>query len=184
MPSPARLDAISHILERGPVPTATVQSLQELWASDVFSLDKMKSALPKDVFKSIQRTIKEGGKLDASVANIVAQAMKDWATSRGALYYAHEFNPLTNLTAEKHDGFIAPQSDGTAIAEFTGAISFSPSRRSRRCAWAFMAALERSSGVFLSSASPVQLTNTVGMQRVTPLGVCISQAGLVTSQAV
>jgi len=122
MPSPARLDAISHILERGPVPTAPIQSLQQLWASDVFSLDKMKSALPKDVFKSIQRTIKEGGKLDASVANIVAQAMKDWATSRGALYYAHVFYPLTNLTAEKHDGFIAPQADGSAIAEFTGKL--------------------------------------------------------------
>ena len=122
MPSPARLDAISHILERGPVPTASVQSLQELWASDVFSLGKMKSALPKEVFKSIQRTIKEGGKLDTSVANIVAQAMKDWATSRGALYYAHVFYPLTNLTAEKHDGFIAPQGDGTAIAEFTGKL--------------------------------------------------------------
>ena len=122
MPSPARLDAISHILERGAVPTAPVQSLQELWASDVFSLDKMKSALPKDVYKSIQRTIKEGGKLDTSVANIVAQAMKDWATSRGALYYAHVFYPLTNLTAEKHDGFIAPQGDGTAIAEFTGKL--------------------------------------------------------------
>jgi glutamine synthetase len=82
----------------------------------------MKSALPKAVFKSIQRSIKEGGKLDTSVADTVAQAMKDWATSRGALYYAHVFYPLTNLTAEKHDGFIAPQSDGTVISEFTGKL--------------------------------------------------------------
>jgi glutamine synthetase len=88
----------------------------------VFSLDKMKSALPKAVFKSIQRSIREGSKLDASIADVVAQAMKDWATARGALYYAHVFYPLTNLTAEKHDGFIAPQGDGTAITEFTGKL--------------------------------------------------------------
>jgi len=88
----------------------------------VFTLDKMKSALPKEVFKSIQRTIREGGKLDMSMANVVAQAMKDWATSRGALYYAHVFYPLTNLTAEKHDGFISPQGDGTVISEFTGKL--------------------------------------------------------------
>jgi glutamine synthetase len=82
----------------------------------------MKSALPKAVFKSIQRSIREGTKLDTTVADVVAQAMKEWAISRGALYYAHVFYPLTNLTAEKHDGFIAPQGDGTAIAEFTGKL--------------------------------------------------------------
>ena len=82
----------------------------------------MKSALPKAVFKSLQRTITRGGKLDTSVADVVAQAMKAWATSRGALYYAHVFYPLTNLTAEKHDGFIAPQGDGTVISEFTGKL--------------------------------------------------------------
>ncbi|MFN7899181.1 MAG: glutamine synthetase III, partial [Synechococcaceae cyanobacterium] len=76
----------------------------------------------KAVFKSIQRSIKEGSKLDSSVADTVAQAMKDWATSRGALYYAHVFYPLTNLTAEKHDGFIAPQGDGSVISEFTGKL--------------------------------------------------------------
>ncbi|NDE22103.1 MAG: glutamine synthetase type III, partial [Synechococcaceae bacterium WB9_3_282] len=73
-------------------------------------------------FKMVQRTIREGGKLDPSVANAVAQAMKEWATSHGALYYAHVFYPLTNSTAEKHDGFIAPQSDGTVISEFTGKL--------------------------------------------------------------
>jgi len=85
-------------------------------------LEKMKKALPKEEFKLVQRTIREGGKLDPSVANAVAQAMKDWATSHGALYYAHVFYPLTNSTAEKHDGFIAPQSDGTVISEFTGKL--------------------------------------------------------------
>jgi glutamine synthetase len=82
----------------------------------------MKSALPKAVFRSIQRSIREGTKLDSSVADAVAQAMKDWATARGALYYAHVFYPLTNLTAEKHDGFIAPQADGKAITEFSGKL--------------------------------------------------------------
>jgi len=101
---------------------ASPGSLEELWASDVFSLAAMKSALPKAVFQSLQRTITRGGKLDTSVADVVAQAMKDWATSRGALYYAHVFYPLTNLTAEKHDGFIAPQSDGSVISEFTGKL--------------------------------------------------------------
>jgi glutamine synthetase len=122
MPSLPRLQAIERILSRPPVPVEPSAELQELWARDVFSLDKMKSALPKAVFKSLQRTITEGGKLDTSVADVVAQAMKDWATSRGALYYAHVFYPLTNLTAEKHDGFISPQGDGKAITEFTGKL--------------------------------------------------------------
>ena len=122
MPSAARLRAIDHILARTTVETPPVKDLDALWASDVFSLETMKSALPKGVFKSIQRSIKEGTKLDTSVADVVAQAMKDWATGRGALYYAHVFYPLTNLTAEKHDGFISPQGDGTAITEFTGKL--------------------------------------------------------------
>jgi glutamine synthetase len=122
MPSQPRLDAIEKILNREPVATAPIQSLDELWASDVFTLDKMKAALPKEIFKSVQRTIKEGSKLDVSVANVVAQAMKEWATARGALYYSHVFYPLTNSTAEKHDGFISPQGDGTAFTEFTGKV--------------------------------------------------------------
>jgi glutamine synthetase len=122
MPSTARLQAIQTILNRPTVTTQPASALEDLWAADVFTLEKMKSALPKTVFKSIQRCIKEGSKLDNSVADVVAQAMKDWATSRGALYYAHVFYPLTNLTAEKHDGFISPQGDGTAITEFTGKL--------------------------------------------------------------
>jgi glutamine synthetase len=122
MPSQPRLQALEQILSRPAAATEPAAGLDELWACDVFGLDKMKSALPKEVFKSIQRTIREGGKLDMSMANVVAQAMKDWATSRGALYYAHVFYPLTNLTAEKHDGFISPQGDGTVISEFTGKL--------------------------------------------------------------
>ncbi|MEI6829240.1 MAG: glutamine synthetase III [Synechococcaceae cyanobacterium ELA445] len=122
MPSPQRLAAIKTIQERPAPTTAPAASLQELWASDVFDLAKMKAALPKDVFKSVQRTVKEGGKLDVSVANVVAQAMKEWAVGRGALYFSHVFYPLTNSTAEKHDGFISVQSDGSTISEFTGKL--------------------------------------------------------------
>ncbi len=122
MPSPQRFAAIQQIQRRRPVATTPAASLDELWASDVFTLDAMKSALSGRVFKSVQRTIKEGGKLDLSVANAVADAMKTWAISRGALYYAHVFYPLTNSTAEKHDGFIAPKGDGKMITEFTGKL--------------------------------------------------------------
>ncbi|WP_341881240.1 glutamine synthetase III [Synechococcus sp. UW140] len=122
MPSPQRLSAIEQIQLRGSYPAETAKPLDELWAKNVFTLEKMKKALPKEEFKMVQRTIREGGKLDPSVANAVAQAMKEWATSHGALYYAHVFYPLTNSTAEKHDGFIAPQSDGTVISEFTGKL--------------------------------------------------------------
>ena len=122
MPSAERFAALQAIQRRRPVAVNPPSALQDLWASDVFSLERMKEALPKGVFKSIQRTIREGGPLDPSVADVVANAMKDWATSRGALYYAHVFYPLTNLTAEKHDGFIVPKSDGRAITEFTGKL--------------------------------------------------------------
>jgi glutamine synthetase len=122
MPTPARLQALQTILQRPATAVEPAEPLEKIWASDVFGLESMRSALPKGVFRSIQRSIREGSKLDPSVADVVAQAMKDWASAKGALYYAHVFYPLTNLTAEKHDGFIAPQSDGTAIAEFSGKL--------------------------------------------------------------
>ena len=122
MPSPARLQAMHTILERQAVAVEPAATLESLWASDVFRLETMKSALPKDVFKSIQRSMRLGSKLDLGVADMVAQAMKEWASARGALYYAHVFYPLTNLTAEKHDGFISPQGDGKVIAEFSGKL--------------------------------------------------------------
>ena len=122
MPSPQRFAALQQIQRRRPAATAPAAPFGELWASDVFTLEKMKDALPGRIFKSIQRTIREGGKLDLSLANAVADAMKTWATGRGALYYAHVFYPLTNSTAEKHDGFISPKSDGRVITEFTGKL--------------------------------------------------------------
>ncbi|NDF62803.1 MAG: glutamine synthetase type III [Synechococcaceae bacterium WBB_3_034] len=122
MPSAERFAALQTIQRRKPVPVAAPSALADIWASDVFSLDTMKEALPRSVFKSIQKTIRDGGKLDPAIADAVAAAMKDWATARGALYYAHVFYPLTNLTAEKHDGFIVPKADGRAITEFTGKL--------------------------------------------------------------
>lgn len=82
----------------------------------------MQECLPKSVFRSLQKTITTGAPLDMSVADVVAVAMKDWAIAKGALYYSHMFFPLTNATAEKHDGFISVQSDGSVISEFSGKV--------------------------------------------------------------
>jgi glutamine synthetase len=118
----ARVQAIQNITNRKPMPAKTPESLNHLWASDVFTLGKMKESLPKEVFKSVKKTIEAGAQLDVSIADVVALAMKDWALSKGALYYAHVFYPLTNATAEKHDSFISVQSDGSVISEFSGKV--------------------------------------------------------------
>ncbi len=117
-----RVQAIQDITRRKLPPPATPQSLESLWASDVYTLAKMKEHLPKEVFKSLKKTIETGAPLDPKVADVVAAAMKEWATAKGALFYAHVFYPLTNATAEKHDGFISVQGDGTVITEFSGKV--------------------------------------------------------------
>ncbi|PSN15552.1 glutamine synthetase type III [filamentous cyanobacterium CCT1] len=117
-----RAQAIASIACRPKVPVSTPGRLEDLWAKDVFSLSKMQECLPKSVFKSLQKTITTGAPLDVSVADVVAVAMKDWAIAKGALYYSHMFYPLTNATAEKHDGFISVQSDGSVISEFSGKV--------------------------------------------------------------
>lgn len=91
-----------------------------LFACNVFSKAIMKDRLPKPVYKSLVKTIETGAKLDPAIADVVAAAMKDWAISKGATHYAHVFFPLTGATAEKHDCFLTPDGDGSAIAEFTG----------------------------------------------------------------
>ena len=119
----ARLDAISAVINYKPIsePLNFVETpTSELFASNVFNLGVMKKRLPKPVYKSIMATIQKGAPLDTSTADIVASAMKDWAIEKGATHYAHVFYPLTGLTAEKHDGFLSPNGDGSAIAEFTG----------------------------------------------------------------
>jgi glutamine synthetase len=118
----ARVQAIYNITNRALMPPTASEPLEDLWATDVFTLSKMQASLPKEVFKSVKKTIQTGEKLDASVADAVAIAMKDWALSKGAMYYSHVFYPLTNATAEKHDGFISVQGDGSVISEFTGKV--------------------------------------------------------------
>lgn len=93
---------------------------RELFNANVFSTAVMKERLPKEVYKSLMRTIEQGEPLDITSADVVASAMKDWAISKGATHYAHVFYPLTGLTAEKHDSFLTPNGDGSAIVEFSG----------------------------------------------------------------
>ncbi len=97
-----------------------VQPAGELFGQNVFGHQAMQKHLPKAVYKSLLKTIEKGDVLDASIADTVAAAMKDWAVSRGATHYAHVFYPLTGWTAEKHDSFLAPSDDGRAITEFAG----------------------------------------------------------------
>jgi glutamine synthetase len=95
---------------------------EAIFGQDVFGLATMKAYLPKDVFKSLKKTIETGAKLDASAADVVATAMKEWAISKGASHYAHVFYPLTGATAEKHDSFLSPDGEGGAINEFAGKL--------------------------------------------------------------
>lgn len=91
-----------------------------MFASQVFSDDVMRERLPKDTYKSLRKTIDQGKELDITVANAVANAMKDWAVEKGATHYSHWFQPMTGITAEKHDSFISPAADGRVIMEFSG----------------------------------------------------------------
>ena len=92
----------------------------ELFGSMVFNDHVMKERLPKETYKALLRTIEEGRKLDSAVASVVANAMKDWATEKGATHYTHWFQPMTGITAEKHDSFISPVDGGHIIMEFSG----------------------------------------------------------------
>src|ERR1700693_1314208 len=92
----------------------------QVFAANVFSATVQRHRLPKHVYKALQRTLAHGEALDTSLADAVAQAMREWAMEKGATHYTHWFQPLTGSTAEKHDSFYAPVGDGTAIAEFSG----------------------------------------------------------------
>ena len=91
-----------------------------LFGVNTFNEKEMRARLPKPIFKALQRSIKKGEKLDSSISDAVATAMRDWALEKGATHYAHVFQPLTGITAEKHDSFLSPTGDGSAISEFTG----------------------------------------------------------------
>ena len=99
---------------------ARMADLTDRFGTMVFSEDVMKRWLPKDVYKKLAATIEGGEPLDLDVANAVAHAMKEWAISKGATHYAHWFQPLSGITSEKHDSFLEPNHDGTAITKFSG----------------------------------------------------------------
>ena len=97
-----------------------MSTVTEIFGSNVFNDATMRERLPKDTYKALQKTIKDGQKLDLQVATVVANAMKDWAIEKGATHYTHWFQPMTGITAEKHDSFISPTPDGKVIMEFSG----------------------------------------------------------------
>ena len=96
------------------------QNIPELYGSLVFNDKVMRSKLPKDMYKALKKTIESGTHLELDVANSVAVAMKEWAIENGATHYTHWFQPMTNVTAEKHDSFISPTGDGQVIMDFSG----------------------------------------------------------------
>ena len=91
-----------------------------VYGSNVFSDAVMRERLPKNAYKALRRTIEEGVRLDAAIADVVANAMKDWAVEKGATHFCHWFQPMTGMTAEKHDSFISPTADGRTMMEFSG----------------------------------------------------------------
>ncbi len=117
-----RLQAIKDVEAYVPpaVSFALTETPGEIFGENVFSRTVMQKRLPKSVYKSVLATIEHAAPLDPAMADAVASAMKDWAMEKGATHYAHVFYPLTGLTAEKHDSFLEPSGDGSALAEFSG----------------------------------------------------------------
>ena len=97
-----------------------MKGIPQLFASNVFDDEVMKERLPKETYKALKKTTQDGKPLDITVANVVANAMKDWAIEKGVTHFTHWFQPMTGVTAEKHDSFISPTSDGKIIMEFKG----------------------------------------------------------------
>lgn len=97
-----------------------MSTVTDLFGSMVFNDAVMRERLPKEIYQSLRRTVEEGVSLDPAVANVVAAAMKDWAIEHGATHFTHWFQPMTGITAEKHDSFLSPQPDGSVIMEFSG----------------------------------------------------------------
>ena len=97
-----------------------MKNLPSLFASAVFTDKLMREKLPKDVYYRLKKTTERGEPLEINVANAVAIAMKDWAVEKGATHFTHWFQPMTGITAEKHDSFISPSCEGEIIMEFSG----------------------------------------------------------------
>jgi glutamine synthetase len=113
----ASIIATKHKLDNVDFKTTHVK---DLFGANVFNEETQRARLPKPIFKALQKTIKLGHPLDPSIADAVAAAIKDWAIEKGATHYTHIFQPMTGITAEKHDSFLNPTEDGGALAEFSG----------------------------------------------------------------
>jgi glutamine synthetase len=123
MGSSALQDASKSIIEWGKTSGKSASSMPratEIFGSLTFNEPAQRQRLPKDVFKALRATVMQGTPLDGSAASVIAAALKDWAIEHGATHYTHWFQPLTGITAEKHDSFLSPSSDGRAVAEFGG----------------------------------------------------------------
>lgn len=118
----SRLKAVENITSRLATVVKKTESLDDIWATDVFNLAKMERVLSKSAFASIKNTIQTNAALDAEVAEEVAIAMKEWALTKGVKFYSHIFYPMTNATAEKHDAFIVTDFDGGAISKFNSSL--------------------------------------------------------------
>lgn len=118
----SRTQAVESITNRRPASLGKTESLDTIWAVDVFNLAKMEKALSKSTFASIKKTIQTGDTLPTEIADEVAEAMKNWALSKGVKFFSHIFYPMTNATAEKHDAFIVTDFDGEAISKFNGSL--------------------------------------------------------------
>ena len=97
-----------------------MDKLSNVFGENVFNDAVMRARLPKATYKALKKTIEEGKPLDLDTANVIAHEMKEWAVEKGATHFTHWFQPLTGVTAEKHDAFLNPMDDGTAILSFSG----------------------------------------------------------------
>ena len=124
MGSAALSEAIKSIrdwsLTDGRVSTTSTEKAADVFGSRVFNDKVQQERLPKPAYRALRATITRGEPLDAATADAVAAALKEWAVEHGATHYTHWFQPLTGITAEKHDSFISPKGDGSAILEFSG----------------------------------------------------------------
>ncbi|TVQ66607.1 MAG: glutamine synthetase type III, partial [Oceanospirillales bacterium] len=118
----ARSQALQTISQRSPMDLGKTDPLSKIWACDVFNLARMEESLSKNAFKAMKKTFQTGALLDPATADVVAAAMKEWAISKGAKFFSHIFYPMTNVTAEKHDGFIITSPEGNAITDFSGSL--------------------------------------------------------------
>jgi glutamine synthetase len=116
----AAIEAITSWTNMGRRAPRSATPITQLFGMNVFSDEVMRARLPENVYRLLRSTVKQGEPLDPCVADVVATAMKDWAMERGATHYSHWFQPMTGLTAEKHDSFLSPTEAGAAIAEFSG----------------------------------------------------------------